>query len=137
MNVKLGNSKSSFCHLSSVICPLSSVLYRCRARTTNSPFFNKQSQFPKKSSERNRFNNNELWQNGHLVRREKQSQFKPNTNPIQSQYEPKTNPIYLGVAFGEAGSNPILGSKNAVLQLFTVGFVKIIMMLRMYMENAV
>jgi hypothetical protein len=36
-----------------------------------------------------------------------QSQFKPNTNPIQSQFKANSNQIYLGVASGEAGTNPI------------------------------
>jgi hypothetical protein len=35
------------------------------------------------------FENNRLCQNGHLVNQEKQTQFKPNTNPIQTQSKPK------------------------------------------------
>jgi len=64
-------------------------------RTTNSPFFNKQSQFQKKSNERKRFINNELRQNGHLVNWEKQSQFKPNTKPKQTQYKAKQTQFIL------------------------------------------
>jgi len=39
-----------------------------------------------------------------------QTQYKAKTNPIQSQ----TNPIYPVVAYGEAGTNPILHSPRPV-----------------------
>jgi hypothetical protein len=41
-----------------------------------------------------------------LVKWEKQSQYKANTNPIQTQYKPNSNPIYHGVASGGAGNEP-------------------------------
>jgi len=61
--------------------------------STNSPFYAKQSQFPKKSNERKFFYNNELRTTNNELWNQKQTQFKANTNPIQSQYKPNSKPI--------------------------------------------
>jgi uncharacterized protein len=53
------------------------------------PFLCKTNPIFKKSNERNRFINNELWGNGHLVNWEKRTQNEPKTNPN----EPNLNPI--------------------------------------------
>jgi len=57
------------------------------------PFYAKRTQILKKSNERNYLSNNELRTTNYELRSKKQSQFKPNTKPIQTQNEPKTNPM--------------------------------------------
>jgi hypothetical protein len=74
--------------------------------STKSPFFNKQSQFSKKSNKRKSFYNNELRTTNYELRSKKQSQFKAKTKPIQSQFKPNTNPI-------QSQTNPISEAKNA------------------------
>ncbi len=65
--------------LYSVVCLLSSALYICRERSTNQPFYAKQTQFPKKSNDVSFFytmeyENKSDWTIG---------QSKPNSNPIK------------------------------------------------------
>ena len=69
-----------------------------------------------------------------------QTQFKANTNPKQTQYKAKQTqfivslPNLFHMILACFSSRP----KNAALQLFDAGFVRIkLCYLRMYMENAV
>jgi len=57
-----------------------------------------------------------------LVKWEKQTQYKANTKPKQTQFKPNSKPIYRGVAFGEAGSDPIyrgIDSLNRTYYLYS------------------
>ncbi len=57
-------------------------LYNCREVSTNHAFFNKQSQFPGYSNERKLTNNKDLSKFYPAGGAKKQTQFKPNSNPI-------------------------------------------------------
>jgi hypothetical protein len=68
------------------------------------PFFAKQTQFQKKSNGRNRFVNKGIRTNGHLVRREKQSQNEPNQSqfkPNFSSFGPDRPPFGCNITIGD------------------------------------
>src|SRR4030043_2461476 len=58
-------------------CDIRNCLYNCRERTTNQPFFAKQTQFSGCPNERNLLSNNELRTMNYEQRTQKQTQSKP------------------------------------------------------------
>ena len=80
---------------------------------TKTTYYAKQTQFQKSPNERNCCCNKGLWQLGHLVAWEKQSQYKPNTNPIQTQFKPNTKPKQTQTNPIQTQTNPISKAKKS------------------------
>jgi len=60
---------------------------------TKKPFYAKQTQFAECSNEHKHYYNNGLCQYTPPQPLQKQTQFKPNSNPIQTQFKPNSKPI--------------------------------------------